>query len=45
VADTIRALLNGSSPGAGEWHAIVWSLGLIAVSVALAGGLFRRRAS
>jgi ABC-2 type transport system permease protein len=43
VADTIRALLNGTSPGASEWHAIVWSLGLIAISVALAGGLFHRR--
>jgi ABC-2 type transport system permease protein len=44
VADTIRALLSGTSPGAGEWHAIAWSLGLIAASVFLAGGLFRRRA-
>ncbi len=44
VADTMRALLSGHSAGASEWHAIVWSIGLIAVSVALAGGLFRRRA-
>jgi ABC-2 type transport system permease protein len=44
VADSIRALLSGSPAGANEWHAIVWSLGILAVSVLLAGGLFRRRA-
>ncbi len=44
VADSVRALLNGTAPGASAWHAVVWSLGLIAVSVMLAGGLYRRRA-
>jgi ABC-2 type transport system permease protein len=44
VADSVRALLNGTPAGAAEWHAIVWSLGLIALSVLLAGGLYRRRA-
>ena len=44
VADTLRALFSGHSAGASEWHAIAWCVGLIAVSVVLAGGLFRRRA-
>ncbi len=44
VADSVRALLNGAPAGPSEWHAILWSLGLIVVSVALAGGLYRRRA-
>ena len=38
VADTLRALLSGHSAGASEWHAIAWCVGLIAVSVVLAGG-------
>jgi len=42
--DAIRALLNGTPVGASAWHAIAWSVGIIAVSVVLAGGLFRRRA-
>ncbi len=44
VADSVRALLNGTPAGASAWHAVIWSLGLIAVSVMLAGGLYRRRA-
>jgi ABC-2 type transport system permease protein len=44
VVDAIRALLNGSPPGASAWQAIAWSAGIIVVSVALAGGLYRRRA-
>jgi ABC-2 type transport system permease protein len=44
VADSLRALLNGAPAGASAWHAIAWSLGIMAVSVVLAGGLFRRRA-
>jgi ABC-2 type transport system permease protein len=44
VADTMRALLNGHDAGASEWHAVAWSIGLIAVSVVLAGVLFNRRA-
>ena len=44
VIDSMRALLNGGHVGADAWHAIVWSVGIIAVSVALSGVLFRRRA-
>jgi ABC-2 type transport system permease protein len=44
VIDSMRALLNGGHVGADAWHAIVWSLGIIAVSVALSGILFRKRA-
>ena len=43
VIDTIRALLTNTSPGAAAWHAVVWSVGIIAGSVVLAGVLFRRR--
>jgi ABC-2 type transport system permease protein len=45
VADAVRALLSGAPVGDSVWHAVVWSVGIIIVSVALAGGLFRRRAS
>jgi ABC-2 type transport system permease protein len=45
AADATRALLNGTPVGASAWHAIAWSAGIIAVSVALAGALYRRRAS
>ena len=44
VIDSMRALLNGGHVGADAWHAIVWSVGIIAVSVALSGVLFRSRA-
>ena len=44
VIDTIRASLSGGHVGAEAWHAVVWSVGIIAVSVTLAGVLFRRRA-
>jgi ABC-2 type transport system permease protein len=42
VADARRALLSGSAAGATVWHAVVWSLGITAVSMATAGGLFHR---
>jgi ABC-2 type transport system permease protein len=44
VIDTIRGSLTGA-PGAGAdaWHAVVWSAGIIVVSVALSGVLFARR--
>jgi ABC-2 type transport system permease protein len=45
VADTLRALLSGASPGPAAWHAIAWSAGILVVSVALSGALFRRRLS
>ena len=45
VVDTLRALLNGAPPGPAAWHAIAWSAGILVVSVAFAGALFRRRLS
>jgi ABC-2 type transport system permease protein len=44
VVGATRALLNGNPAGADIWHAVAWSLAIIVVSVALAGGLYRRRA-
>jgi len=44
VVDSMRALLGGGHVGADAWHAVVWSVGIIVVSVALSGLLFRRRA-
>ncbi len=44
VVDTMRALLSGGHVGADAWHAVVWSVGMIVVSVGLSGVLFRRRA-
>ena len=44
VIDTIRASLNGGHIGADAWHAVAWSVGIIVVSIALSGVLFRRRA-
>jgi ABC-2 type transport system permease protein len=45
VIDAIRASLIGGDVGAEAWHAVVWSLGIIAFSIALSGVLYRRRAS
>jgi len=42
VIDTIRASLNGGHVGADAWHAVAWSVGIIIVSIALSGVLFRR---
>ncbi len=44
VVDAIRASLNGGHAGADAWHAVIWSVGIIVVSIALSGVLFRRRA-
>jgi ABC-2 type transport system permease protein len=44
VVGATRALVNGNPAGADTWHAVAWSLAIIALSVALAGGLYRRRA-
>jgi ABC-2 type transport system permease protein len=44
VIDSMRALLTGAPVGASAWHAVAWSLGIIAVSVVLSGALFRARA-
>jgi ABC-2 type transport system permease protein len=43
VIDSIRSLLSGGSPGPEAWHAVIWSLAIMAASVLLAGALFRRR--
>jgi ABC-2 type transport system permease protein len=43
AADAIRGLLGAGLAGAAPWHALVWSLAITAVSIALAGVLFRRR--
>ena len=43
VTDSLRALLSGHAPGALAWHAIAWCVAITAVSVLVAGGLFRQR--
>lgn len=43
VIDTLRALLTGTPVGSSAWHAVAWSVAIMAVSVALAGFLFQRR--
>ena len=40
VVDSLRALLTGAPVGASAWHAVAWSVGIMAVSVALAGMLW-----
>ena len=44
VVDALRGFVGGTLAATSAWHAIAWSLGIIAVSVAAAGVLFRRRA-
>jgi ABC-2 type transport system permease protein len=43
VANAMRDLLSGTPAGANPWHAVLWAVGIIAVSVPLAGLLYRRR--
>lgn len=43
VIDAIRSLLVGTPMGNSGWLAVVWSVGIIAVSVPIATILFRRR--
>jgi ABC-2 type transport system permease protein len=43
VAETLRGLLLGSPVGAQPWRALAWCGGILLVSVALSGVLFRRR--
>ncbi len=45
VIDSVRGLLMGTEAGASPWLALAWCGGILAVSVALSGVLFRRRAS
>jgi ABC-2 type transport system permease protein len=43
VIETIRGLLLGTPVGSHWWQALLWCGGILAVSVAAAGVLFRRR--
>ncbi|WP_261565399.1 hypothetical protein [Frankia gtarii] len=43
VVETTRATLTGGPVGSVAWHAVLWSLGIIAASVAASGVLFNRR--
>jgi ABC-2 type transport system permease protein len=43
VIDTVRGLTTGHAVGAAAWHAVVWSVGILIVSVAATGALYRRR--
>jgi ABC-2 type transport system permease protein len=45
VIDATRALLDGTPVGASAWHAVLWSLAILAASVLMAGVLFARRTS
>jgi ABC-2 type transport system permease protein len=45
VANTMRALLNGTPAGAAPWHAVVWCVAITAASIALGGALYRRRSA
>jgi ABC-2 type transport system permease protein len=43
VIETLRGLLLGTPVGSQPWIALAWCAGILAVSVGLAGVLFRRR--
>ncbi|HEY7073857.1 MAG TPA: ABC transporter permease [Solirubrobacteraceae bacterium] len=43
VTETLRGLLLGTPVGSQPWIALAWCAGILAVSVGLAGVLFRRR--
>jgi ABC-2 type transport system permease protein len=43
VIETLRGLLLGTPIGASGWQALVWCGGILAVSIAASGVLFRRR--
>jgi ABC-2 type transport system permease protein len=43
VIETLRSLLLGTPAGSSPWQALAWCAGILAVSVTLAGVLFRRR--
>ena len=43
VIETLRGLLLGTPVGNAPWQALAWSGGILLVSVALSGMLFRRR--
>ena len=43
IIETLRGLLLGTPVGSRPWVALAWCAGILAVSVGLAGVLFRRR--
>jgi ABC-2 type transport system permease protein len=45
VIETLRGLLLGTPVGSSPWQALAWCVGILVVSVALSGVLFRRRTS
>ncbi len=45
VANTMRALLNGTPAGGAPWHAVVWCAAITAASIMLGGVLYRRRSA
>jgi ABC-2 type transport system permease protein len=45
VIDAIRALLSGTPLGNHAWMSLIWCVGILAVTVPIAGILFRRKAS
>jgi ABC-2 type transport system permease protein len=45
VIETLRGLLLGTPVGNSPWLALAWSAGILVVSIAIAGILFRRRTS
>jgi ABC-2 type transport system permease protein len=45
VIETLRGLLLGTPVGSNPWTALAWCAGILVVSVAVSGALFRRRTS
>ena len=43
MIETLRGLLLGTPVGSDPWTALAWCAGILAVSVAASGVLFRRR--
>ena len=43
VIETLRGLLLGAPVGTNPWQALAWCAGILAVSIAVAGVVFRRR--
>jgi len=43
VIETLRGLLLGTPVGSSAWTALAWCGGILAVSIAASGVLFRRR--
>lgn len=45
IVEAVRALILGNPIGNHGWLAVLWCLGILAVSVPLAAWLFRRQSS